>query len=94
MQYRLSHSLMLSLILISPLATADSAQSRRIAKYAPICKDLDRANYEVECFRPPAGYQYLYEMDNAKRAQYMKQARRTVEVRRNADRYRDKKRYR
>ena len=79
---------------ISTTVVADAAQDRRIAKYTSICKDLDRASKYAECFRPPGGYQYLYEMNNEKRAHYEKQARRSVQVRRNADRYRDKNRFR
>lgn len=85
MQYRLSHSLPLFLFLITSAATADSAPQWRIAKYAPICQDRDRARYEEECHRLPGGYQYVYEMTGDKRLSALKQAKKVVDARRGHD---------
>ncbi len=73
------------LILSPAIATADAALERRIAKYASICDDYERAKQHLECHRPPGSYKHAYEMTGQARERALAQGRKLLRMRKDTD---------
>ena len=70
---------------VSAVASADSALDTRIAKYASICDDYERAKAQLECHRPPGSYKHAYEMTGQARERALAQGRKLLRMRRETD---------
>ncbi len=73
------------LILSPAIATADAVLDARVAKYASICDDYERAKTHVECHRPPGSYKHAYEMTGQARERALAQGRKLLRMRRETD---------
>ncbi|MCH9783875.1 MAG: hypothetical protein K0U65_08330, partial [Gammaproteobacteria bacterium] len=71
--------------MVSASASADSALDARIAKYASICDDYERAKAQLECHRPPGSYKHAYEMTGQARERALAQGRKLLRMRRETD---------
>lgn len=78
--------LLSAFLIFSPaIATADVALERRVAKYASICDDYERAKTHVECHRPPGSYKHAYEMTGRARERALAQGRKLLRMRKETD---------
>lgn len=78
--------LLSAFLILSPcIAMADAALERRIAKYAPICDDYERAKQHLECHRPPGSYKHAYEMTGQARERALAQGRKLLRMRKDTD---------
>ncbi|WP_370210442.1 hypothetical protein [Alloalcanivorax venustensis] len=78
--------LLSAFLFFSPtLATADTALEQRVAKYASLCDDYERAKTHVECHRPPGSYKHAYEMTGRARERALAQGRKLLRMRRETD---------
>ncbi|HBM22687.1 MAG TPA: hypothetical protein DD411_03840 [Alcanivorax sp.] len=74
-----------SLVIIPASAATDAVQKSRIAKYASICDDYERAKTQLECHRPPGSYKHAYEMTGQARERALAQGRKLLRMRRETD---------